>query len=440
MPLSGCESSRSERKAPVTENIAPTIDGDRVDASKQRLERFILNHYERGFFPSFAVGVFNRSGFVYTYYINSNSSKKYSTGSVTKLLTATLFQMQLERNRLQPHETIDRYFPEFQVLRWNNEPITVLNLVTHTGGFPDLRYYKNPEYRKIDSIDLKVPMPIYPPGRHYRYSNHGYIMLGHILEKVCEDSIANCIRREIFEPLGMTDSSGPTTGAGGFVTTLHDLMLFGRLYLNEGTADGRILLSKASIQQMLQPGFYIPNSDHQFFTGRGWRVKTDRTGVVTMFHIGGANYTSAWLQLFPRYRVGICYLGNPSEYSDPLMNYLSGVQYLLGDVAGAYVNSPGPVYAWKADPPDPELASQYPGVYIDRRTSETLMVFVKKYADQEHLMIKGPWTYEIFPETHQVFNGGRNFLSHQFVVDPPTGKVIALANGSGYYEKQFTAE
>lgn len=440
LPLSGCESSRSERDSLFTEAIAPVTDGDRIEASKQRLERFILHSYSRRLFPSFAVGVFDRRGFLYTYYINADANKSYSTGSVTKLLTATLFQMQLERKRLQPHEAIDRHFPEFQELRWNNEPVTLQNLITHTGGFPDLRFYKKPDFRKMESIDLKVPMPIYPPGRHYRYSNHGYIMLGHILEKTCGDSIENCMKREIFDPLGMTESTGPKTGAGGFVTTLHDLMLFGRLYLNGGTVDGKRLLSKASIEQMVHPGFHIPKSDHNYFTGRGWRVKTDEKGVVTMFHIGGANHTSAWLQLFPRYGVGICYLGNPPEYSDPLMNYLSGVQYLLGDVAGAYANSPQPVYAWKADAPKPELSAQFPGVYIDPQTSETLVVYTEQRAETQHIMVRGSWAYEVFPETHHVFNGGRDFLTHQFVVDPATGKVVALANGFGYYEKQATGE
>lgn len=434
----GCETTGGRDRSPLlAATVAPQPpDQERLDAARKRLELFMATHYAKGLFPSFAAGVFGRKGVLYTHYINSSESKKYSTGSVTKLLTATLFQIYVDRRQVHPYETVDRHFPELAVLRWKNQPVMLQHLVTHTGGFPDLRFYKTPDYRQIASLDLKVPMPIYPPGRHYRYSNHGYIMLGHVLEKACGDVLAVCMKKTVFDPVGMNDSEGPTTGAGGFVTTLHDLMLFGQMYLNRGTAAGHRILRSESIEDMLIPGFFIPPSEHNYYTGRGWRVKTDRRGVVTMFHIGGANYTSAWLQLFPPYDVGIAYLGNPPNYNDALMNYLSGVQYLLGEIAGAEVNSDRAPYAWKADPAAMALRSQYEGSYTSPAKNETLRVEIERRGDAEHLMVKGMGSYELFPETHHIFNGGREFLTHQFVVDPTTGKVVAMANAYGYYEKQ----
>ena len=410
-------------------------DPEAVTAAQDRLAKYIVAHYYRKMFSSFAVAVFDRNGAVHTYYLHSDEHKQYATGSVTKLLTATLFQIEVDRKQLQPLEIIDRYYPDFAELRWQNQSITLQNLVTHTAGFPDLRYYKTPDLRKIESIDLKVPMPIYPPGKHYRYSNDGYIMLGHILKRVCESSIGECARREIFDPLQMNDSSGPTTGAGGFKTSVHDLILFGRMYLNGGAANGRRILSLRSINDMVQSGFYIPPSTHQYFTGRGWRVRSDAKGVRTMFHIGGANYVSAWLQLFPRHGVGICYLGDPPEYTDSLMNYLSGVQGLLGDVATAYVGAGEPVYAWQPDRPSSDLSDQFAGQYVDQMTDDTLTIYWNQDVMPPQLMAKGVSDYPLVGETHQVYVGGRDNLTHQFVVDPFTNQVVAVANGFGYYEK-----
>ncbi|MBW7859135.1 MAG: beta-lactamase family protein, partial [Leptonema sp. (in: Bacteria)] len=439
--LLSCGASRTEPSYVFSDtNINPVSSNDlnRVANSQERLERFMAYNYGKKVFPSFAVGVFDRSGFIYTHFISSDLNKQYSTGSVTKLLTATLLQMQLERRRLQPFENIDRYFDDLSELRWNHTPITIQNLVTHTGGFPDLRYFKTTDLIKIESIDLKVPMPIYPPSQHYRYSNHGYIILGHILEKVCGNKIEECIKRDIYEPIGMTESKGPTTGAGGYVTTLQDLMLFGKMYLNGGRANGRTILAQSSMAEMVHPGFYIPPSEHRFFTGRGWRVRTAGNQVVTMFHIGGANYTSAWLQLFPPYNVGICYLGNPPEYTSQLESYLVAVQYMLADIAGAYVNSNKPLYEWSPDQPTPELAKQFNGIYINSLTENKLQVEWQTKRETSQLMAKfnNEKEYTLFPETHQVYNGGNKFISHQFIVEPKTNQVIAIATSDGYYVKQ----
>lgn len=441
-----CSTNRTDPLYVFSEpNNKPVLPNDqnRVETSQARLERLIAYNYYKKLFPSFSVGVFDRRGFLYTYYISSDQNKQYSTGSVTKLLTATLLQIQLERQRLQPLENIDRYFEDLSQLRWNHTPITIQNLVTHTAGFPDLRFYKTTDLIKIESIDLKVPMPIYPPGQHYRYSNHGYIILGHILEKTCGNTIDNCIKREIFEPLGMTESKGPTTGAGGYVTSLQDLMLFGRMYLNGGRANGRIILSQNSIADMVVPGFYIPPSQHRFYTGRGWRVRTTGKQVTTMFHIGGANYTSAWLQLFPPYNVGICYLGNPPKYNSQLESFLVAVQYMLADVAGAYANSNQPINTWSPDQPNPKLAEQYSGIYRNSLTKDELQVEwqtidTKTETKESQLTIisKEQQEYNLLPETHQVFIGGKKFVSHQFVIEPNTNKVIAIANSDGYYVKQ----
>ncbi len=432
----GCGFGRAERETLFTEVPAPVADTERVEAATRRLEHLIQIHYSRRQFHSFAVGVFDRRGFVYSSYVRSSSDKRYSTGSVTKLLTATLFQILREKQRLQPHVAIDRYTPEFKELRWNDQPVTLQHLVTHTGGFPDLRFYKDADLRHMESIDVPVPMPIYPPGRHYRYSNHGYMMLGHILAQICKTSLENCVKREIFDPLGMHGSSGPTSGAGGFMTTMHDLMLFGRMYLNGGTAGGQQILSRKSIAEMVQPGFYSPPSEHNYYTGRGWRVKTDRKGVVTMFHIGGANYISAWLQLYPQSGLGVCYLGDPPEYNDSLMSFLTGVQYHLGSVVAAYANTSHPMEEWRPDQPHPQLAEQFPGLYLEPRTGETLTVYREERSGTARLMVKSTSAYEVFPATHHIYLGGRDFLTHQFIVDPEANRVIGLANGFGYYVKQ----
>ena len=44
------------------------------------------------------------------------------------------------------------------------------------------------------------------PGEEMRYSNSGYLVLGHVIEKVAGVSYGQFVLDNIFTPLGMTDS------------------------------------------------------------------------------------------------------------------------------------------------------------------------------------------------------------------------------------------
>ena len=44
------------------------------------------------------------------------------------------------------------------------------------------------------------------PGEKYRYSNSGYVLLGHIIEVITKESYADFIEKNIFKPLGMNAS------------------------------------------------------------------------------------------------------------------------------------------------------------------------------------------------------------------------------------------
>ncbi len=409
-----------------------TPDPLRLEREQAKVRNIMSYYHRQGLFPSFAAAVFSSDKVLFTHYINSSSQKVYSTGSVTKLITATLFQIMVEKKKISPEAPVTQYYPDLSELWKDYSSVPNLNhLISHTSGLPDLRYYPDQVPQKVESLNLNIVPPVYPPGSHYRYSNQGYIIAGNIIEEACGKNLYECAEQELYIPLGMNSSEGPVNGAGGFVTNLHDLIQFGRMYLNRGSLNGRRFLEPQSIEEMMHPGFYIPPSSNNFFTGRGWRVKRNEDGVVTIFHIGGANYVSAWLQLFPPYNTGIAYLGNPPEYSDNLMGFLVRMQYALGDLAGAYVSSPAPVYHWRHDQPDDALWSQFAGNYVNISTGETLKM---KTNEKNELWLDYRGSYLLTPETHHHYTGGRG-LNHQFVVEPVSNRVIGVANANGYFDR-----
>lgn len=59
--------------------------------------------------------------------------------------------------------------------------------------------------------------PALPPGTRFAYSNYGYLIIGHLLERVTGAAWEDLIRREVFESLAM---AGCGLGATALVEQL----------------------------------------------------------------------------------------------------------------------------------------------------------------------------------------------------------------------------
>ncbi|MCB1171313.1 MAG: serine hydrolase, partial [Leptospiraceae bacterium] len=263
-----------------------------------------------------------------------------------------------------------------------------------------------------------------------RYSNQGYMLLGAIIEKKTGLSIAEAVKVHLLEPAGLKDTTGPKTGAGGLKTSIQDLARYASMWLSGGHIDGRQVIDPESIQDMLKNPLYTPAARNQFYTGRGWRVKIDENGVVTFFHIGGADYVAAWVQMFPRYGAAICYLGNPPEYTPPLEMYLAEMQKKLGRLATAYVGAAEPLYTWESEPAPPWIRDRVIGTYRNPLTGKVIRIL----PSDDGLRYRNAWGggYYLYPFTTHIYRGGENWLTHDFIFDKE-GHLEGMANGDGFY-------
>jgi CubicO group peptidase (beta-lactamase class C family) len=135
--------------------------------------------------------------------------------SITKMFTSMSALMLRDRGKLKLEESICTYIdncPE----AW--KPVTVQNLMRHTSGIPDyeekleLFSPKHVEFMiKPDATDIiyadakKLPLD-FKPGEKFNYSNTGYIVLAHIIEKVSGESYYKFVTENILKPAGMTSS------------------------------------------------------------------------------------------------------------------------------------------------------------------------------------------------------------------------------------------
>ncbi|HZG13922.1 MAG TPA: serine hydrolase domain-containing protein [Candidatus Bathyarchaeia archaeon] len=125
----------------------------------------------------------------------------FDLASLTKVvatLPAILRLMQAGELRLT--DTLERFFPDCPP---EKQLITIEQLLLHTSGLPaDL-----PDKRR--NGHLQLPEGIFqqemlnPPGSKVVYSDLGMILLGLILEKVTDQSLAHFVKESIHTPLGM---------------------------------------------------------------------------------------------------------------------------------------------------------------------------------------------------------------------------------------------
>ncbi len=192
---------------------------------------------------------------------------RFPIRSITKSYTVDLV-LQLQRaRRLSLDDPISRYVPGVP----GGDRITLAQLAGMTSGVKN--YTQSQAFLESFAADPARPWapaeiveaataesPVFPPGASYNYSNTNTILLGMVVEKVTGRPLNEVYRDRIVRPLGLTGTSypndatlpsphptpyevDPATGAleeippinlsslgaaGGLVSTLRDLHLWGR--------------------------------------------------------------------------------------------------------------------------------------------------------------------------------------------------------------------
>jgi CubicO group peptidase (beta-lactamase class C family) len=136
----------------------------------------------------------------------------FRIGSVSKLFTATAIMQLYERGMLKLEDDVNKHLKLFQLEANYPEPVTIANLLTHTGGF-DERLIGAGAQRESEIVPLgqylahRMPPRVLPPGDVISYSNHGLSLAGYLVEEISTVPFAQYIEENIFKPLGMEHSS-----------------------------------------------------------------------------------------------------------------------------------------------------------------------------------------------------------------------------------------
>jgi methyl acetate hydrolase len=294
--------------APAT--TAPPTPGDGVTAITAPLAAVLTAAVERGDAPGIVGLVVDRQGVVFEgaagqLDVASGTAMPvdaiFTIASMTKPVTSVAAMILVERGQLGLDDAVAQFRPEFagrQVIT-SFEPttgtvatapatvtLTVRHLLTHTSG---LGYsFANATVARLQQTGLQdVQQPLLnEPGAEWHYSASTRV-LGQIVEGVSGESLEAFFQENIFEPLGMVDTSfavpaakrsriptlhtrnaggtlqealqnapatpnPPFAGDGGLYSTAGDYGRFMRMFLNRGELDGARVLSENSVTQMSQ--------------------------------------------------------------------------------------------------------------------------------------------------------------------------------------------
>lgn len=137
-----------------------------------------------------------------------DSHAQFYIYSVTKSLIATALLQHVQRGTIALDAPIQSYLVDVPLV----EPVTVRQLLNHTGGIPD--YGGLPAYSAALRADptrawtpdqfLAATLPrglTFAPGQGWAYSNIGFLLLRQLIEAVTHTSLADALHQQIFAPL-----------------------------------------------------------------------------------------------------------------------------------------------------------------------------------------------------------------------------------------------
>jgi CubicO group peptidase (beta-lactamase class C family) len=213
----------------------------------------------------------------------------FRLASISKLFTWVSVMQLVEQGKLDLDTDVNQYL-DFQIRPAFSKPITLRNLMTHTGGFEEEDrdiIVTNPDQAVAlrDFLMHNQPQRIFAPGTIPAYSNYGVGLAGYIVQRVSGEPFEHYVEQHIFTPLKMlhstfyqppptplrklpsegypTDTEKPPIGfevfnpvpAGGVSSTATDMGRFGQALLNGEELDGNRILKPETLVAMWTPQF-----------------------------------------------------------------------------------------------------------------------------------------------------------------------------------------
>ena len=305
----------------------------------------------------------------------------FEIASVGKTFTATLLADMHLQQEVDWSDPLLDYLPEgINVPQQNGRQITLFDLATHTAGLPSLppNFYVvdqlNP-YKHFTVADMYYGLTLTEIsgtlGQSYAYSNFGYGLLGHALERRAGMRYEQLVQSRICQPLGLESTKITIddsmrerlaighdggvavpiwedltmAGAGSLLSTADDLLAYLAAHCDTKLAGplGPALQETTRKRR--------PTDSSQTSIGLGWHIDSEHA-LDIVWHNGGSGGSSSYIGYVAGSQDAVVVLSNSTNSVDELGKQ---ILYLLHYTTGGTETAPASDVANQPDSPDDRL-------------------------------------------------------------------------------------
>ncbi len=291
--------------------------------------------------------------------------------SITKLMTSEVMVKMAAEGKVKLTDPLRKFAPKGAAVPAYNsrQPITLLNLATHTSALPREQPGKKPpktpvftwptkaqRWQWLAHADITVP-----PGVRAAYSNLAYDLLADALSRAAGKPYSALLREKVTGPLGMVDTTltpsaeqcsrlmvaatGPSAcrdttaagGSGGVYSTPRDMQRWMQQFLSSNVTGSRKPTAMSEQTMYFQrkdlvslKGMDVPGEASAL--GLGWVYMAPKDGLPGIIQkTGGGGGFITYMAMVPQKNIGVFVVVTRSELTK-FTNMSDPVNRLVGDL------------------------------------------------------------------------------------------------------------
>lgn len=262
------------------------------------------------------------------YFFGGNEDTLFSSNSMGKSFVSALMGIAVSEGYVESVEDpIGKYIPEFAGTEMENIPIRAclqmasginFNEDTDMSGFSMRTLMGKPAMKVISKYGMQEE-----PYTYRRYLSINTEILGQVIKNATGRSLAEYMEEKLWKKIGTahdaywTLSNGTELAMGGLSVSLRDYARFARLYLNEGSYEGKQILEKQWIQDSMDisADYSKPGANHDAYNAIGygyqWWIPEGDKGEFMAIGVYGQ-----WIYVNPANRVIIVKLSADPNFME----------------------------------------------------------------------------------------------------------------------------
>jgi len=356
----------------------------------ERLATFVESGMEQWQVPGMAVAVVSgdevmfQQGFGATALndgVKVDEHTQFAIASTTKAMVVAGILMLVDEGKLSLDDPIVKYIPELHFSDpMLTEQIMVRDLLAHRTGLPSTDFWTffqdmplDEQIRRLESVPVAAPLRT-----RLIYQNTMFELAGLLIERLSGIRWDDFLKERLWQPIGMNETFGArgqigsglthvtpyyvldeqltlaewdfpadlADAAGSVWSSIHDMSLWAQFLLRDGVAaDGKRLVSEASVEEMFKPQQLASPDDFYptvALTQPNWRsyglawFQQDFQGRKIDFHTGSLSGLIAIIGLDRAGDKAVVVLGNRdhAEMRHAVIRVMRNGQKLRGSGSG----------------------------------------------------------------------------------------------------------